>query len=60
MVGEIILTFHGGLKMLRILKPSLADLSLLVFKTRDMPLLLLIKLHLGALILIREFLLLVV
>jgi len=42
--------FYGGLKILRILKRSLADLPLLVFKSRDMLLLLRIKLHLGALV----------
>jgi len=53
MVGEIILIFHGGLKMLRILRPSPVDLPLLVSKTRDMLLLLPIQLHQGALKLIR-------
>ena len=50
MVGGIILIFHGGFKMLRILKRSIADLPLLVFKPRDIVLLLPVKLHLGALI----------
>jgi len=50
MVGGIILIFHGDLKILRILKLGLVDLLLLVLKTRDMVLLLPIKLHLGALI----------
>ena len=37
MVRGIIIIFHGCLQMLRILRPSLADLPLLVFKTRDAP-----------------------
>jgi len=48
MVGGIIQIFHGGLKMLTILKPSPADLPLLVFKTRDMLLLFPIQLQLEA------------
>ena len=46
--GGIILIFHRGLKILRIRRPGLVDLPLLVFNTRDMLLLLPIQLHLGA------------
>jgi len=37
MVGRIILTFLGCLKMWRTHKPKLVDLHLLVFKTKGMP-----------------------
>jgi len=40
--------FQGSLKMLTVLNPSLADLPLLVSKTRDSLLLLLIKLPYGS------------
>jgi len=53
MVGGIVLIFHRGLKILRIRRPGLVDLPLLVFNTRDMLLLLPIQLHLGALKLVR-------
>ena len=49
MIRGIIVIFNKGLKMLRIVKPSPVDLPRLVFKTKDMLLLPLIKLHLGAL-----------
>jgi len=53
MVEGIILIFYGGLKMFRILKPSLADLPILASRTKYMLLPLPIKLYLRALIQIR-------